>query len=57
MAIIPFQDEVIPLQNTRSQLNEAAARIVAFRPADAEVLGGLKDLDGMIGNLVEKGAK
>lgn len=45
-AFVPFQDEVIPLQNTRSQLNEAAARIVAFRPADAEVLGGLKDLDG-----------
>jgi len=45
-AIVPLQRETIPVQNTRTRLNESAARIVAFRTQDAAALGGLKDLSG-----------
>lgn len=45
-AFLPFLTEQLPVQNTRTRLNEPAARIVAFRPADTEALGGLKDLSG-----------
>jgi ABC-type lipoprotein release transport system permease subunit len=45
-AIVPFQRETLPVQNTRTKLNEPSARIVGFRAADAERLGGLKDLSG-----------
>lgn len=45
-AIVPFQRESLPVQNTRTKLNEPAARIVGFPPDAAEALGGLRDLSG-----------
>ena len=45
-ALVPFLAERLPTQNQRSRLNEASARIVAFRASDAQGLGGLKDTDG-----------
>ncbi len=45
-AFLPFLTEQLPIQNTRTRLNESAARIVAFRPADTAALGGLRDLSG-----------
>ncbi|MGB4862307.1 MAG: FtsX-like permease family protein, partial [Tepidiformaceae bacterium] len=45
-AIVPLQRETFPIQDTRSKLNEPAARVVGFRAKDAEALGGLKDLSG-----------
>lgn len=45
-AIVPFQRESLPIQNTRTRLNDPVARIVGFRPQDAVALGGLKDLSG-----------
>ena len=45
-AFLPLNTEVLPVQNTRSRLNEAAARIVGWRATDAEAFGGLKDTSG-----------
>ena len=45
-AIVPFQRETLPIQNTRTRLNEPSARIVGFRAEDAAQLGGLKDVNG-----------
>lgn len=45
-AIVPLQRETLPVQNPRTRLNEPSARLVAFRAADAEALGGLRDLEG-----------
>jgi ABC-type antimicrobial peptide transport system permease subunit len=45
-AFMPLSSEVLPVQNTRSRLNEAEARIVAWRAADAIPFGGLQDIDG-----------
>lgn len=45
-AIVPFQQEVFPVQDLRTKLNEPSARIVGFRTNDAAALGGLKDVDG-----------
>ncbi|MGE3075640.1 MAG: ABC transporter permease [Dehalococcoidia bacterium] len=45
-AIVPFQRETLPVQNTRTKLNEPSARVVGFRVKDAAALGGLKDLSG-----------
>src|SRR5690606_24944644 len=42
----PFQRETLPIQNTRTRLNEPSARIVGFRTEDAAALGGLRDLAG-----------
>jgi putative ABC transport system permease protein len=45
-ALMPLSTEVLPVQNTRTRLNEAQSRIVAWRPEDAVRFGGLKDVDG-----------
>lgn len=45
-AFVPFLTELLPVQDTRTRLNEPAARIVAFRPEDMDALGGLKDVSG-----------
>ena len=45
-AIVPFQRESLPVQNTRTRLNFPTARIVGFRGQDAAALGGLKDVSG-----------
>ncbi|MBA4180629.1 MAG: hypothetical protein C0506_08590 [Anaerolinea sp.] len=45
-ALVPFLAERLPVQNQRTRLNEASARIVAFRASDAAGLGGLKDHSG-----------
>ncbi|MBI2765135.1 MAG: FtsX-like permease family protein [Chloroflexi bacterium] len=45
-AFVPFLDEQIPLQDTRTKLNEASPRLVAFRTDDAKALGGLRDTGG-----------
>ncbi|MEO8538235.1 MAG: FtsX-like permease family protein [bacterium] len=45
-AFVPFLSEQLPIQDTRTKLNDASARIVAFRSEDAARLGGLKDSNG-----------
>jgi ABC-type lipoprotein release transport system permease subunit len=45
-AIVPFQREMLPVQDTRTKLNESSARIVGFMAQDAAALGGLKDTSG-----------
>jgi ABC-type antimicrobial peptide transport system permease subunit len=45
-AFVPFLSEQLPVQDTRTHLNDASARIVAFRTEDADRLGGLHDKDG-----------
>lgn len=45
-ALAPFLAERLPVQNQRTRLNEASARIVGFRAEDAMGLGGLKDRNG-----------
>ncbi|MGE5595987.1 MAG: ABC transporter permease [Hyphomicrobiales bacterium] len=45
-AIAPFLNEQLPVQDTRTRLNEAMANIVAFRTEDMPAFGGLKDVDG-----------
>ena len=45
-AFVPFLSEQLPIQDSRSKLNDASARIVAFRSEDAARLGGLKDTNG-----------
>jgi ABC-type lipoprotein release transport system permease subunit len=45
-AFVPFLSEQLPVQNLRNRLNEASARIVAFRAQDAKGLGGLTDTSG-----------
>ena len=45
-AFVPFQRETLPVQNQRTMLNDPSARIVGFRAADTELLGGLKDTAG-----------
>ena len=45
-AFVPFLSEQLPLQNADTKLNEASARVVAFRGVDAQALGGLKDTSG-----------
>lgn len=45
-AIVPFQRESLPVQNSRTRLNYPTARIVGFRAQDAAALGGLKDTAG-----------
>ena len=45
-AIVPFQRETLPVQDTRTRLNDSSARVVGFRAKDAAALGGLKDVSG-----------
>lgn len=45
-ALIPYQNTRLPIQDTRTRLNESAANIVGFRTDDAKALGGLKDVHG-----------
>ncbi|MEX1104321.1 MAG: FtsX-like permease family protein, partial [Dehalococcoidia bacterium] len=45
-AFMPMGTEVLPIQNTRTRLNEGQARVVGWRNEDAAKFGGLKDLDG-----------
>ncbi len=47
-AFMPMSTEVLPVQNSRTQLNEGQARIVGWRNEDAARFGGLKDLDGNV---------
>lgn len=47
-ALAPFLSERLPTQDQRTGLNEASARIVAFRAQDTGGLGGLKDRDGNV---------
>ncbi|MFN0096195.1 MAG: FtsX-like permease family protein [Dehalococcoidia bacterium] len=43
---VPYLREWIPLVNTRTRLNQAQLRVSAFRDADLEPFGGMKDKDG-----------
>src|SRR6185295_1649699 len=45
-AFVPFLSEQLPVQDTRTHLNDASARIVAFKTEDADRLGGLEDKNG-----------
>ncbi len=47
-AFFPYLREFMPAQNVRTRLNEANARITAFRPADVAPFGGLKDVQGRL---------
>ncbi len=45
-AFVPFNSEMLPVQNQSNNLNESAVNVVGFRSEDTAILGGLKDLDG-----------
>jgi ABC-type antimicrobial peptide transport system permease subunit len=45
-ALVPFIVERLPVLNLRTRLNEASPSLTAFRPEDATVFGGLRDVDG-----------
>jgi len=47
-AFVPFLSELVPMQNSRTRLNEFSARLVAFRTDDAAALGGLRGTDGEV---------
>ena len=45
-AFMALNTEILPVQNTRTRLNEAQARIVAWPADGVDQFGGLEDLDG-----------
>jgi ABC-type lipoprotein release transport system permease subunit len=47
-SFMPMSHEVLPVQNTRTRLNEGLARIVGWRNEDAARFGNLKDVDGNV---------